>query len=395
MENVTQLANKIEKIVRFVTNKPEGPVALHEPVFIGNEKKYVNDCIDTGWVSSAGEYVNKFEKMLCDFTGAKYAITTVNGTAALHTCLLVAGIEPDHEVLCPALTFVATANAISYCNAVPHFVDIAPDTLGVCPVLLRKHLQEIAVIKNGNCVNKNSGRTIKALVVMHCFGHPAELDELKEVCNDFNLVLIEDAAEAIGSYYKGQHVGNHGLLSCLSFNGNKTITTGGGGAILTNNENLAKRAHHLTTTGKVPHPFKYIHDCIAYNYRMPNINAALGCAQLERLPEILEQKRNLAENFNKLFADIPELTFFKEPPDCKSNYWLNALIIATESALQRDQLISELVKKQIMARPIWQLLNSLPMYKNCLHAKLSFSDKIFARILNLPSALEARQNFLS
>jgi perosamine synthetase len=184
-------------------------------------------------------------------------------------------------------------------------------------------------------------------------------------------------------------------LSCLSFNGNKTITTGGGGAILTNNENLAKRAHHLTTTGKVPHPFKYIHDCIAYNYRMPNINAALGCAQLERLPEILEQKRNLAENFNKLFADIPELTFFKEPPDCKSNYWLNALIIATESALQRDQLISELVKKQIMARPIWQLLNSLPMYKNCLHAKLSFSDKIFARILNLPSALEARQNFLS
>jgi perosamine synthetase len=230
---------------------------------------------------------------------------------------------------------------------------------------------------------------------MHCFGHPAKLDELKEVCSDFNLVLIEDAAEAIGSYYKGHHVGNHGLLSCLSFNGNKTITTGGGGAILTSNENLAKKARHLTTTGKVPHPFKYIHDCIAYNYRMPNINAALGCAQLERLPEILEQKRKLAENFKKLFADIPELTFFKEPLDCKSNYWLNAIIISPELVQQRDRLITELVKKQVMARPIWQLLNSLPMYKKCRHAKLSFSDKIFARILNLPSAVEACQNFIS
>jgi perosamine synthetase len=248
-------------------------------------------------------------------------------------------------------------------------------------------LQEISDLKNGNCVNKITGRTIKALVVMHCFGHPVELNELREVCNDFNLDLIEDAAEAIGSYYKGQHVGSHGLLSCLSFNGNKTITTGGGGAILTSDEELAKKARHLTTTGKVPHPFKYIHDCIAFNYRMPNLNAALGCAQLERLPQILDKKRNLAENFNKLFADIPELTFFTEPRDCKSNYWLNVVILAPKLSSDRDWLITELIDHQIKVRPAWELLPKLSPYKNCPKDNLSNSLSIAQRLINLPGYL--------
>jgi perosamine synthetase len=362
-----------------------GEIALHEPTFAGNEWRYVKDCIDSNWVSSAGEYVSRFEKMLCDVTGAKHAIATVNGTSALHICLLLAEVKPQEEVLMPALTFVATANAASYCQAIPHFVDVSENTLGVCPTALKNHLKNICLLKNGECINKATGRVIKALVVMHCFGHPAELDELKQVCNEFNLILIEDAAEAIGSYYKGKHVGNHGLLSCLSFNGNKTITTGGGGAILTNDAELAKQARHLTTTGKVAHQWEYFHDCVAYNYRLPNINAALGCAQLEQIDTIIKSKRILACKYEELISKESKLAFFKEPENCQSNYWLNAIILKEQDIEFRNAVLENLHAGGIKARPAWQLLNSLPMYIDCPSSSLEISKKIVSTLINLPS----------
>jgi perosamine synthetase len=386
-QSAEQLAKKLITIIRQATGKMHGEISLHEPSFAGNEWHYVKDCIDSNWVSSAGQYVSRFETMLCDFTGAKHAIATVNGTAALHVCLLLAGVIPQEEVLMPALTFVATANAASYCQAIPHFVDVARSTLGVCPKSLRRYLEQNTGQNDGKCINKTTGRHIKALVVMHCFGHPAELDELKEVCSEFNIVLVEDAAEAIGSYYKGNHVGNHGLLSCLSFNGNKTITTGGGGAILTNDAELAKQARHLTTTGKVAHQWEYFHDCVAYNYRLPNINAALGCAQLEQLDSILTGKRELAHNLKELIAKVPELTFMPEPENCKSNYWLNAVLLNKNDHNYRDALLADLHAGDIKARPAWQLLSSLPMYKNCPQADLTISKEILANLVNLPSSL--------
>ena len=312
----------INEIVRQIKAAlPPGPsfVALHEPYFNGNEWKYVKECIDTGWVSSVGKFVDQFEKNLANYTGAKYAVATVNGTAALHICYLLAGVKSGDEVLVPALTFVATANALSYCNATPHFIDAEQKSLGIDVPLLDQYLEEITEEKNKVCINKLTGRPIRALCVMHTLGHPVDLDSIVALCEKYRLTLIEDAAEALGSYYKGTHVGHRGLAGALSFNGNKIITTGGGGAILLNDEKIAKLAKHITTTAKLPHPWLFEHDQVGYNYRLPNINAALGCAQLEQLPAFLNAKRMLAEKYQHLFLNTPGVRLIQEPEYAKSN----------------------------------------------------------------------------
>ena len=381
-----QLARKIEQIVRKVSGIAHGPVVLHEPFFNGNERQYVTDCIDTNWVSTVGKFVNLFEQLISRTTGVKHAIATINGTAALHICLLLAGVQPGDEVLMQALTFVASANAIAYCNATPHFVDVNRTSMGICPDKLREHLKSACEIKDGVLHNRSTGRPIRALMVMHTFGHPSQLDELKQVCDEFRLKMVEDAAEAIGSEYNGRHVGNIGLLSALSFNGNKTITTGGGGAVLTNDDALAQRARHLTTTGKITHVWEYYHDCIAYNYRLPNINAALGCAQLEQLGDIIMKKRVLASRYQHEFRQVGELDFFTETKGVKSNYWLNAVMLKEPDMEKRNRLLDKLNADGIMVRPIWNLMNRLPMYQNCPAADLSVSHALEDSLINIPSS---------
>jgi perosamine synthetase len=381
-----RLVSQIEKIIRKASGIEHGPVVLHEPFFNGNEKQYVVDCIDTNWVSTVGKYVNLFEQLLSRVTGVKHCVATVNGSAALHICLILAGVQRDEEVLTQALTFVAAPNAISYCSAIPHFVDVSPVSLGVCPDRLREYLKKVGELKDNGLFNRQTGRRIRALMAMHTFGHPSHLDELKKVCDEFGLLLIEDAAEAIGSEYGGRHVGHHGLLSALSFNGNKILTTGGGGAILTNDDELAARARHLTTTGKISHQWEYYHDCVAYNYRMPNVNAALGCAQLEQLSEILTKKRLLASRYSSEFSKVEEITFFNEMPGVKSNYWLNAILLRQVSRKQRNHLLDALNDDGIMVRPVWNLANTLPMYKNCPSDDLSVSLSIEESLINVPSS---------
>ena len=303
------------------------PVALHEPSFQGNEWLYLKECLDSTYVSSVGKFVDRFEDELAKCTGAKYAISVVNGTAALQIALKLAGVQPGDEVLIPALTFVATANAVSYCDAIPHFADSEERTLGIDSSKLREYLEGNSSQHSGQCINNFTGCVIRALVPMHTFGHPSDIEGLLSIARDFNLVLVEDAAESLGSFYNGQHTGTFGLFGALSFNGNKTITTGGGGAILTNSESLARHAKHLTTTAKLPHAWEFRHDEIGYNYRMPNINAALGCAQLEQLPAKLAAKRELFSRYHAAFAGIKGVTLFKEPQNCQSNYWLQTLLL--------------------------------------------------------------------
>jgi perosamine synthetase len=359
---------------------------LHEPTFAGNEKKYLDDCIDTGWVSSVGKYVDEFEKRLTEFTGVKRAIAVSNGTAALHICILVAGVEQNDEVLCPSLTFIATANAISYCNAIPHFIDISENSLGVDPAKLKDYLNSIVRIKDKTAYNKYTNRRIKALVAMHTFGHPVDINPLLEVCKAFHITLIEDAAESLGSYYHGVHTGNFGQTASLSFNGNKTITTGGGGAILTNDENLGKHIKHLTTTAKVPHKWEFNHDMLGYNYRMPNLNAALGCAQIENLEKFLQNKRNLARKYSEVFSNVTGLNFFIEPANAKSNYWLNAIILKKEFQNLRNEILAETNDAGIMTRPSWMLMHKLPMYNAAPRMDLTVSEEIEAQLINLPSS---------
>lgn len=359
---------------------------LHEPSFVGNEWTYVKECLDTGWVSSVGKFVDRFEEELAAYTGVKRAVAVVNGTAALHVCLLLAGVKANDEVLMPALTFIATANAVSYCGAIPHFIDSEERTLGVDPHKLKIHLEEIAEQRPDGCYNRLTGRRIKAIVPMHTFGHPVDLDPLAEVCQRLNITLIEDAAESLGSFYKGRHTGQWGLLSALSFNGNKTITTGGGGAILTNDEELGRLAKHITTTAKVPHRWEFNHDMVGYNYRMPNINAALGCAQLEQLPGFLAAKRDLAERYRQAFTDIPGIHFLSEPANSRSNYWLNTLLLDEECAGQRDALLKTTNDAGIMTRPIWTLMNKLPMFTGCPRMDLSVAESLERRLLNIPSS---------
>lgn len=379
--------NTVLEALRTVLPAGHAFVPLHEPSFAGNEWTYVKECLDTGWVSSVGTFVDRFEEELAACTGVKRAVAVVNGTAALHICLLLAGVKADDEVLMPALTFIATANAVSYCGAVPHFADAAERTLGVDAGKLSAYLEGTTEQRGGSCFNRTTGRRITALVPMHTFGHPVDLDPLLELCQRFNITLIEDAAESLGSYYKGRHTGQWGLLSALSFNGNKTITTGGGGAILTNDEELGRRAKHITTTAKVPHRWEFNHDTIGYNYRMPNINAALGCAQLEQLPGFLAAKRQLADQYCRTFANMPGIRFFSEPSDCRSNYWLNTLLLDEECAGHRDALLAATNDAGIMTRPAWTLMHKLPMFAECPKMYLPVAESLEQRLINIPSSV--------
>lgn len=358
-------------------------VALHEPTFNEKEIEYVTDCIKTGWVSSVGSYVTRFEEDLAKFVGVKRAVAVVNGTAALHIALKVAGVKADDEVLMPSLTFIATANAVSYLQAIPHFVDVNMKTLGVDPFKLEKYLQRMAELRNGELYNKQTNRRIKALVPMHTFGHPCMMDELVTLCDQYKLVLVEDAAESLGSYYKGKHTGTFGKVSAMSFNGNKIITSGGGGAILTDDEVLADYAKHLTTTAKVSHRWEFIHDEIGFNYRMPNINAALGCAQLEKVSQFIEQKRNLADFYGKLVAKFEGVQVFKEPDNTKSNYWLQTILL--NGQLNRDAILELLNGQGVMSRPIWTPMNELKMFKHFPMMDLTVTELLKKKIINIPS----------
>lgn len=369
-----------------VLSQRGGPIALHEPQFSGNEWSYVRECIDTGWVSSAGKYVDRFESMLVEYTGVKRAVAVVNGTAALHICLKLAGVEPGDEVLVPTLTFVATANAVNYCGATPHFVDSEEKTIGLDPEKLSEYLNEIAEVRGGTCYNKKTGRRIRAVIPMHTFGHPVDLDPLAELGDRFKLELIEDAAESMGSLYKGRHTGNWGRLSVLSFNGNKIITTGGGGAILTNDEPLADLARHITTTARVPHRWELRHDRVGYNYRMPNINAALGCAQLEELPAFLRSKRMLAEKYQKALEGLEGIRVFKEPDFATSNYWLNVLLLDGDQAHLLNEILEKTNNESIMTRPAWTLMHRLPMFSGCPGMDLSVAEDLEERLINIPSS---------
>lgn len=362
-------------------------IPLHEPYFGGNEWLYVKECLDTRWVSSVGKYVDLFEEKLAEFTGVKRAVAVVNGTEALHICLKLVGVQPNDEVLIPALTFIATANAVIYCGGVPHFVDSEFSTLGLDADKLRSYLREIVEIRSNECYNKFTNRRIKAVVPMHTFGHPVDLDKLAAVCEEFYLELVEDTAESLGSYYKGRHTGNWGKVSAVSFNGNKVITTGGGGAILTNDSEIAKLAKHITTQAKLPHKWEFRHDMIGYNYRMPNINAALGCAQLEQLPDFLEKKRQLAKRYQRLFSNIKGADFMTEPEFAQSNYWLNAILLAPEYKEKRDELLTLTHEQGILSRPAWDLMYTLPMFTACPKMDCSAAESIAGRLINLPSSV--------
>ena len=377
--------NDIVQFIRTVYNKPDGFIPLHAPCLTGNEKAYLNECIDSTFVSSVGKFVDTFEEIIADYTGAKKAVACVNGTNALHVSLLLAGVEPDDEVITQPLTFVATANAISYCNAHPVFLDVDSDTMGLSPSKMQTWLHQHGEVKNGACFNKTTQRRIKACVPMHTFGHPVHLDEMAQLCGEFQIELVEDAAESLGSFYKGKHTGTFGKIGILSFNGNKIITTGGGGMLLFQDEELAAHAKHLTTQAKAPHRWEFVHDHIGYNYRMPNINAALGCAQMEMIDTFLANKRDLAHKYNIFFKD-KELKFFVEPQDCSSNYWLNAVVLKNRE--ERDKLLTCTNDNGIMTRPIWQLMNRLPMFRKCQCGDLCNAEWLEERVVNLPSSVQ-------
>ena len=362
--------NLVQKLTQFFDNT-QRPIALHEPYIKGNEGAYIQECLETGWVSSIGKYVDRFEKDLSQYTDL-HAVAVINGTAALHLCLICAGIAPGDEVFVPDLTFVATANAVSYCHATPHFVEVEKDTFGVDPDKLEKYLKTLPNIP-------------KAMLVTHIFGHPAQIIELKSICEKYGIILIEDSSESLGSFVGGKHTGNFGQMATLSFNGNKTITTGGGGAVLTNSIELATRIKHLSTTAKVAHPYNHVHDKVGYNYRMPNINAALGCAQLEKLPEFLESKRRIANAYRKLFAQFPDIKFIDEPPKASSNFWLNTITLASEK--DRNYLLDSLGGHQIQCRGLWAPMSTLPMYKNCPRMVTNVAYDLCARSINLPSSV--------
>lgn len=384
------LINNVIAALRRVVG-PE-PVALHEPCFVGNEWLYLKECLDSTYVSSVGKFVDRFENDLASYTGAKHVVAMVNGTAALHLALLVAGVQAGDEVIVPTLTFVATANAVKHCGATPHFADSDAITLGIDPVVLYDYLRSITEIRQGQCINKQTGRVIRAIVPMHVFGHPVNLDGIMRVSHDFHISIVEDAAEGLGSLYHGQHVGTFGLLGTLSFNGNKTITTGGGGAILTNNAELAKRAKHLSTTAKIAHPWLFEHDAVAYNYRMPNLNAALGCAQLEQLDSFLLSKRQLFSRYQHVFSDIEGVRLLTEPDGCHSNYWLQALLLDPPFEGARDALLDATNTAGIMTRPAWQLMHHLLPYRDCPRMPLPVAESVEKSLVNIPSSAQLGQS---
>jgi perosamine synthetase len=360
-------------------------IALHEPRFSGNEKEYLNDCIDSTFVSSVGNYVTKFENAIADFTGARRAVACVNGTEALHLSLRLAGVRADTEVLTQPLTFIATANAISYTGAHPVFVDVDKQTLGLSSGALDAFLGEFADLRDdGKCYNKKTGNLISACVPMHTFGHPARIDEIVNICSGYAIPVVEDSAESLGSRFKSKHTGTFGVVGILSFNGNKIVTTGGGGMIITDSDELADFAKHLTTQAKVPHPWEFFHDHIGYNYRLPNLNSALGLAQMEQLDSFIANKRKLAEDYRMFFSQTG-LTFVVEPPDSFSNYWLNTLIMKDKS--ERDLFLDFTNKNGVMTRPAWTLMNRLPMFKDCFRAELPNAEWLSDRIVNIPSSV--------
>lgn len=361
-------------------------VALHEPCFGGNEWAYVKDCIDTGWVSSVGSYVDRFEHNVAEVTGARHAVVVSNGTSALQVALQVSGVVPEDEVVVPALSFVATANAVRHCGAHPHFADSDHSTLGMGVPALAAYLPNIIDLREGASINRRTGRRIAAIVPMHTFGHPVDMPSLMELANRYGIAVVEDAAESLGSLVEGRHTGTHGLCGMLSFNGNKIVTTGGGGAIITDDEHLARRAKHLTTTAKQPHKWAFVHDEVAFNYRMPNLNAALGCAQLERLEEFVAAKRELALRYAAAFADVAGVSLFLERPGTRANYWLQTLIIDREFADQRDAILTRTNDAGQMTRPVWELLTQLPMYTGCQAMETPVARDLAQRIVNLPSS---------
>ncbi len=373
-------------LIKFIRQayKTDDVLPLHEPVFFGNEKKYLNECIDSTFVSSVGQFVDRFEVMMAEYTGAKYAIAVVNGTAALEIALKLVGVDEQSEVITQPLSFIATCNAISYCGATPVFVDVDRDTMGLSPASLLAFLKEQTEQKQGGCYNKATGKRIAAVVPMHTFGHPCRIEEVASICKQYNTALVEDAAESLGSYYKGQHTGTFGKIAAFSFNGNKTITTGGGGMLITDDEALVKRAKHMTTTAKVPHPYEFVHDEVGYNYRLPNINAALGCAQMETLTTILNKKRELAFQYAAFFTNQP-IKFVQEMPDTHANYWLNAVILKDKQ--ERDGFLQATNDAGVMTRPIWQLMTQLEMFKSCQKGDLSHAEWLEERVVNIPSGV--------
>lgn len=378
------LAAEVVKALRSVVG--ERAVALHEPCFAGNEWQYLQECLNSGYVSSVGKFVDRFEAELAAYTGARHAVAVVNGTAALHVALQLVGVQADDEVLIPALTFVATACAVRYCGALPHFVDSEEGTLGIDVGALREYLRHCTEMRSGQCINRATGRVIRALVPMHVFGHPMDIEAALAVARDFRLVLIEDAAESLGSSWHGRHTGTFGALGTLSFNGNKTVTTGGGGAILSNDAALARRAKHLTTTAKVPHRWEYRHDEVGYNYRMPNLNAALGCAQLEQLDGFVAAKRRLFERYRAAFSSVAGARIVAEPHGGRSNYWLQSLMLDEAAAAQRNAILEATNDVGLMTRPVWTLMHRLEPYRTFPRMQLTGAESLERRLINLPSS---------
>ncbi len=358
---------------------------LSVPIFAGKEKEYLNECIDTTFVSSVGKFVDQFEEQIAKYTGARKAVVCVSGTNALHMAMMLVGVERNDEVLTQALTFIATCNAISYIGAYPVFIDVDKDTMGLSPEAVKNWLHKNVEIRKGQCYNKNTGRRVKACVPMHTFGHPVHIEELIQICEEYHIEVVEDAAESIGSLYKGKHTGTFGKVGAISFNGNKTITTGGGGMMLFNDEELAAKAKHLTTQAKVPHRWEFRHDHIGYNYRMPNINAALGCAQLENLDKFIESKRLVAAEYIEYFKNVRDIEFFIEPENCYSNYWLNAVILNDKEA--QFAFLKETNNHGVMTRPIWELMNRLPMFEHCENDGLDNTIWFAERVVNIPSSV--------
>lgn len=391
MNKSSPIVNEITSALFYVAGP--GQVPLHAPKFEGNEWKYVKDCLDSSFVSSVGKYVDRFEDEIAHYTGSQKVVAVVNGTAALQVSLLLAGVKCGEEVLVPTLSFVATTNACCYCGAIPHFVDSQISNLGIDVPKLREYLNNCTDQISGLCINKTTGRVIRAIVAMHTFGHPGDIEGLLQLANDFQLVLVEDAAESLGSFYHGQHTGTFGLIGTISFNGNKTITTGGGGAMLFKDVKLAQRAKHLTTTAKLHHAWEYRHDEVGFNYRLPNINAALGCAQLERLPNFLADKRNLYHRYRIAFQSIQGVSLFSEPYGCSSNYWLQTLILDEAQAHHRDAILQATNDIGLMTRPVWTLMHKLPQFSNSPRMDMQGAESLERRIINIPSSAElGREN---
>ena len=378
-----------EEIVNFIKNlyPNQNPVPLHAPVFLGKEKEYLLDCIDSTYVSYVGKYVTKFEEMTANFTGAKYAVAVVNGTAALQIALKIAGVEQGDEVITQPLTFVATANAISHCGAKPVFIDVDKDTLGLSPQRLIDFLKHETRQKNGNCINKKTGRKISAIVPMHTFGFPCRIDDIIQIAESYNIPVIEDAAESLGSYYKNKHTGTFGLAGILSYNGNKIITTGGGGMIITDNIDFAREAKNLTTTAKLPHRYEYIHDEIAYNYRLTNVNAAIGLAQMELIDEYLKDKRETAKIYYQFFID-KDILYFNDPENSNANYWLNTILLKNYE--KKIEFLEYSNKQGVMTRPAWRLMNKLEIYERCQTGNLDNATYLEERIVNIPSSIRLK-----